>query len=151
RTFAVPTLERWYYRYKHGGIEALRPRARSDRGRARALSAEQRRLLLDIRREHPGASVALILRTLESDGRFEPGAVSPSTVRRLFREQGLDRQSMRAAAGDAPRLRWQAERPNLLWHGDVCHGPALVINGASRPLRVHGLLDDCSRYVPALE
>jgi hypothetical protein len=33
----------------------------------------------------------------------------------------------------------------------VCHGPALAIGGVSRPLRVHALLDDASRYVLAVE
>ena len=64
RTFSVPTLERWLYAYRRGGLAALRPQPRSDRGRARELTPEQRALLLDIRREHPSASVALILRTL---------------------------------------------------------------------------------------
>src|SRR5690606_15838783 len=64
RQYAASTLERWLYRYKKGGLEALRPAPRSDRGRARELTAEQRELLLDIRREHRGASVTLVLRTL---------------------------------------------------------------------------------------
>ncbi len=38
-----------------------------------------------------------------------------------------------------------------LWHGDVCHGPSLRIDGKVRPLRIHALLDDASRYVVALE
>lgn len=151
RMFSVPTLERWLYRYRHGGLDALRPRPRSDRGRAKNLTPEQRTLLLDIRREHPHASVALIQRTLVADGRLAANAVSPATVRRLYQEQGVDKQSLRAAAGGAPRLRWQAERPGALWHGDVCHGPAIMVDGISRPLRIHGLLDDCSRYIVALE
>ena len=150
RRFSVTTLERWYYTYRRGGLDALRPQARSDRGRARELTTEQRKLLCDIRREHPSASVPLILRTLIADGRLQRGAVSAATVARLFREQGLDRVSYRG--GDAhTRLRWQAERPGALWHGDVCHGPALLIDGRSRPLRIHALLDDASRYVVALE
>src|SRR5512140_817367 len=50
--FSVTTLERWLYRFKHGGIDALRPKPRSDRGRARELDAAVRKLLVDIRREH---------------------------------------------------------------------------------------------------
>jgi len=150
RRFSVTTLERWYYAYRRGGLDALKPLPRSDRGRARELTAEQRKLLCDIRREHPSASVPLILRTLVADGRLERGAVSAATVARLFREQGLDRVSYRG--GDAhTRLRWQAERPGALWHGDVCHGPALLVDGRSRPLRIHALLDDASRYVVAME
>jgi len=151
RTYSVPTLERWYYAYRAGGLGALRPRPRSDKGRALELTAEQRTLLLDIRREHPSASVTLILRTLVADGRMEAAAVSASTVRRLFREQGLDRRAAREGAGGRTRLRWQTERPGALWQGDVCHGTALLIGGISRPLRIHALLDDHSRYVVALE
>ena len=151
RTYSYPTLERWFDRYRNGGLDALRPRARSDRGRARELTPEQRTLLLDIRRDHPGASASLIVRTLVADGRLPAGAVSAPTVRRLFAENGLDRIARRDGAGPKTRLRWQAERPNALWHGDVCHGPALAIDGRSLPLRIHALLDDASRYVIALE
>jgi transposase InsO family protein len=151
RRFSVPTLERWYYAYRHGGLAALRPQPRSDRGRARELTAEQRQLLCDIRREHPSASAPLIVRTLIADGRLQAGAISVATVARLFLEQGLDRLSYRATDAGKTRLRWQAERPGALWHGDVCHGPGLVIAGKSRPLRIHALLDDASRFVVALE
>ena len=83
---APSTLERWVYLYRAGGLPALKPRPRSDRGRARDLTPEQRALLLDIRREHPGASVPLILRTLVLDGRLPKDAVSETTVSRLFRD-----------------------------------------------------------------
>jgi transposase InsO family protein len=151
RRYSVPTLERWYYAYRQGGLAALRPTPRSDRGRARGLTPEQRQLLCDIRREHPSASAALILRTLVADGRLAAGAVSAATAARLFREQGLDRAAYRKGDAGKTRLRWQAERPGALWHGDVCHGPALLIAGKRRPLRIHALLDDASRYVVALE
>ena len=151
RTISVPTLERWYYAYRRGGMAALRPRPRKDRGRGRRLTPEQRHLLLEIRRENPSVSVPLILHTLRLDGRLDGDAVSATTVRRLYVEDGLDRVAIRDGAGTHTRLRWQAERPGALWHGDVCHGPALVIAGKAAPLRIHGMLDDASRYVVALE
>jgi putative transposase len=151
RTFGFRTLERWYYVYRDGGLEALRPTPRSDRGRAQALTPEQRQLLLDIRREYPFATVPTILRTLVADGRVADGAVSDTTVRRLYAEHGLDRIPLRDGPTGKARLRWQAERPGALWHGDVCHGPALLVGGSTRPLRIHALLDDASRYVVALE
>jgi transposase InsO family protein len=151
KSFSVPTLERWYYAYRKRGLEGLRPIPRRDKGRAKELSPEQRKLLLDIRREHSHASVALILRTLVADGRLDQKAVSAATVRRLFLEAGLDKLSLRASGDGKTRLRWQAERPGALWHGDVCYGPSLHIDGKARPLRVHALMDDASRYVVALE
>jgi transposase InsO family protein len=151
RSYSVPTLERWYYAFRARHLDGLKPAPRSDKGRAQELTAEQRQLLCDIRREFPSASASLILRTLVAAGRFDSGAVSATTVRRLFVDEGLDRLSLRASDGGKTRLRWQAERPGALWHGDVCHGPALVIDGKTRPLRIHALMDDASRYVVALE
>ncbi len=152
RSYAHATLERWYYRYRALGLSGLRPRRRSDRGHARALSAEQRALLLDIRREYPTANASLIVRTLEADGRLARGTMSVSTLRRLYAEQGLDRASLgQGSGGGHVRLRWQAEHVNALWHADVCHGPALRIAGRVVPLRIHALLDDHSRYIVAIQ
>lgn len=107
--------------------------------------------MLDIRREHPHASVPVILRTLVADGRMAKGAASHTTLRRLFSEAGLDRVGVRDGAAGKTRLRWQACRPMALWQGDVCYGPSLRVAGRTRPLRIHALLDDASRYVIALE
>ena len=148
RRFGASTLERWLYAYRDGGLAALQPRPRSDRGRARALTPELRALLLEIRREHPTASVPLILRTLVADGRLAAGVVSATTIARLYGDAGLERG---VRPDGHTRLRWQAEHAGALWHGDVCHGPTLRIGATTRPLRIHALLDDASRFVVALE
>ena len=70
RTFSVPTLERWYYRFRKSGLAGLVPRPRGDRGHAQVLSKETRELLLEVRRQNPSASAKLIVRTLESSGRL---------------------------------------------------------------------------------
>ena len=151
RTYSVPTLERWFYAFKKHGLTALVPQERSDRGRAREISKEQRDLICDIRREHAGASASLIVRVLEADGRLSKGLVSATTVRRLLAAEGLDRVSLRNAPGATTRLRWEASHPGALWHGDVCHGRMILVGGRKLPLRIHGMLDDASRYVVALE
>lgn len=151
RSYSPATLERWYYAYKGGGLDALRPQPRADRGRGRELSPEQRELLLAIRREHPQVSVPIILSTLVADGRLESSAISASTVRRLYAQEGLDRVSLRGSSRDKVRLRWQAEHPGALWHADVCHARSLRIGDQVTPVRIHALLDDASRYVIAIE
>jgi len=89
------------------------------------------------------------LRTLYAEGRI--GAeVTACTVRRMFAARGLHRTAAIDGDGSKTRLRWQAERPGALWHGDVCHGPTLKLEGKREPVRVHALLDDASRYVVAL-
>src|SRR5690606_27623977 len=96
---------RWYYAYKTGGLEALRPAPRSDRGRCRELTPEQRQLLAAVREEHPSASVPVILRTLVAEGRLDQGAISASSVRRFYQEQGLDRVSLRQGEGGRGKVR----------------------------------------------
>lgn len=149
RCYSAATLERWLYAYRKGGLAALAPQGRGDRGRGRDLDPALRELICDIRRERPSVSVPLMLRTLRADGRI--GAeVSACTVRRMLAERGLARTVDVAAGAGKARLRWQAERPGALWHGDVCHGSTLKLDGRRVPVRVHGLLDDASRYVVAL-
>lgn len=151
RTYSVPTLQRWYYAHKHGGVEALLPKPRSDRGRGRDLTEEQRELLLDIRKENPGASTPLIISTLETLGLLDEGEVQQATLNRLYREHGLDRVTLRKEKGGHIRLRWQAEHPGALWHGDVCHASPIVTGGTKQPVRIHATMDDASRYVVAIE
>src|SRR3954465_9727684 len=148
RYFGVSTFERWLYAYRAHGLAGLRPSPRSDRGRGRDLTPEQRTLLLDIRREHPTASVPLILRTLVGDGRLAAGVVSDTTVARLYRDAGLERG---VVVDGHTRLRWQGDHAGPLWPGDRCHGPTLKIGSTTRPLRIHAMLDDASRYVIPLE
>ena len=149
RTYSTPTLERWLYSYKKGGLPALAPRTRTDRGRGRDLDPTLRELLCDIRREHPDVSVTLILRTLRAEGRIGP-EVKECTVRRMYAEKGLHRNAAADGKSDKARLCWQAARPGALWHGDVCHGPTLTFPGRRTPVRVHALLDDASRSIVAL-
>ncbi len=156
RTFSVPTLERWYYAYRKDGLEGLKPKTRDDRGHAKELSPELRALLLDIRRVHPSASAELIFDTLVEDGRLAVEKLSVSTLRRLYKSEGLERKRRRKGDKEphrepGQRLRWQASHPMALWQGDVCHGPAILIGGVSKPLRIHAIIDDASRYVVALE
>ena len=150
RTFGVSTLERWYYAYRDRGLEGLRSRARNDRGRARHLSPEQRDLLRNIRREHPAASVPLIFKTLKRLGFAAADTLSVATLRRFYHQEGLERGATPPKA-EVVRLRWQAERPHALWHGDVCHAGKFEIGGQTHRILIHGLLDDRSRSVIALE
>lgn len=151
RTFAVPTLKRWYQRYRKQGIDGLRLISRK-RGYGCNLPDDKRQLILEIRRQHPHVSVTVLLRTLIAQGQLAPNDVSPGTVRRLLYAHGLDRQTLRQQSGDKNRrARWEAESPGVLWHADVCYGPALRSDGRNVPLRIHAILDDASRYVVAIQ
>ena len=153
RCYAPSTLERWLYQWREGGLEALKPKRRCDRGHAQALTEEQRALLLAIRTEHPRVATTVILRTLVEDGRITRGAITDSTLRRFYADHGLDRVTLRrqALGHRVERRRWQAARPHEVWHADVMHGPALQVDGRAVPLRIHAILDDRTRYIVAIQ
>lgn len=151
RQMAFATLEEWFYKYRHGGFEGLKPLSRSDQGHSRRLSEEIEQLVIDLKREDPGRSAPLILRELELAGRLNRGETSVYTIQRLLRRRGLSGPRMEL---DAPaRFRWQACMCGELWQADALHGPALINPATGCPQRaiIFGLLDDRSRIIPYLE
>jgi transposase InsO family protein len=149
RRYSVGTLKRWLAAYREGGLEGLRPKSRR-RGHALALNEELRTLIVEIRREYPGASVPLIVQTLVEEGRLREDEVQESALRRMLADHGLDRRSLGRSDG-RDRRRWVAAHPGEIWHADVCHGPARSHGKTTTPLKVHGICDDASRYLPALQ
>ncbi len=83
---------------------------------------------------------------LGREQRERAGSDEPLALGGRLGERGLTRTAAVDGDGSKARLRWQAECPGALWHGDVCHGPTLKLDGKRTPVRVHGLLDDASRY-----
>jgi transposase InsO family protein len=148
RTYHWKTLQDWYLRCREEGLAALIQQSRSV-GHALALRDDQRELMLDIRREHPTASTDLILAEAVRNGVIEPGTLSESTLRRLYRDHGLGRHAPNRAER-RERRRWQADRVCRIWHADVCHVWLRDEEGRPKKAYVHGILDDRSRFVLAL-
>ena len=102
-----------------------RARARADRRAARAPLRHPPRAPVGLGAAHPAHArrrrAPRRRRRLGIDG-----------ARGSIAEHGLDRVAASRRPSAHTRLRWQAERPGALWHGDVCHGPALLIDGKSR-------------------
>lgn len=151
RRVAYKTLEEWFYKYRNGGFEALKPRPRSDRNKSRILPEDIQQLILEMKREDPGRSGKLILREMELAGRIGPGQASVSMVQRLLRRHGLSVPRMEW--DHAARYRWEAAACGELWQADALHGPMLLNPATGRIQRVivFGLLDDRSRLMPYLE
>ncbi len=76
------TLEAWLYSYRRGGLQALAPQPRADRGQSRAIDAQVAELLLRAKRERPRRSIRRLIRMLERAGVVRPGELSRSSVHR---------------------------------------------------------------------
>src|SRR5438552_15861572 len=61
RRVAYKTLEEWFYKYRNGGFDALKPRPRKDRNRSRVLAEALQQLVLAMKCEDAGPSAHLML------------------------------------------------------------------------------------------
>ena len=108
-TVAPETLRDWLKRYRRGGFDALLPKPRADRGRARGLPAAIADRLLSIKEANPKLSVRLVIRELRARTEVPDELVlAPSTVHRLLARHGLmaprGRRSARRAGSPPLRL-----------------------------------------------
>ena len=145
RIFSWRTLEKWVYQYRDGDFVALHPKPRKDKGAVKALSDENVKLVLDLKREKPGRSASLIIDMLEKANKISNGSLHVSTVSRLLRRNGLSGPQMEIET--PARYRWVVSHSNELWQVDALHGPKVIDpkSGRKRKAIIFGLLDDRSR------
>jgi len=144
RAYSRGTLDRWTAAYQALGLGGLRPMQRADAGAVRRhpeLLAEAAAL----RAEQPARSAAHIADILRARHGI---VVSERTVRAHLRRKGLDRASL----GTQPAQvfgRYEAERPNQRWIGDVLTGPFVPCPrvAGSKRAKLFMLVDDHSRLL----
>lgn len=142
------TVEEWYYRYRHGGLEALEPRDRSDAGTTRRIDPEIAELIVRAKREKPRRSVRRIIRILERARKVELDELKKSTVHRLLKAHGISDRPRRDATTE--RRAFRHAKAGDLWMGDVMHGPLVIAPDEKlHKSYLHVFLDSATRYVPA--
>jgi putative transposase len=144
RTFSRGTLDRWIATWQARGLDGLRPQRRADAGAVRR-HPELLSEAAALRAERPARSAAHIADILRARYGI---VVSERTVRAHLRRKGLDRASL----GAQPALvfgRYEAERPNQRWIGDVLTGPFVPHprTQGSKRAKLFMLVDDHSRLL----
>ncbi len=144
RSYARGSLDRWIRDYRAHGLAGLRPRARSDAGTVRRhpeLLAEA----CALRMEAPARSAAHIADILFHRHGIR---VAERTIREHLRRRGLHRAALAAEPARAFG-RYEADRPNERWVGDVLTGPFVPhprVAGSKRA-KLFVLVDDHSRLL----
>ena len=156
-SFAVSTIERWYYRARtHDPVEALGTKPRCDIGRERVLSPALLAVLREQYLAHPSWSVRLHWDNLGAVVAADPSLgplPSYATLARAMRRRGLVRRRRRRwfEDGDRPEARevlsYEMTHSHSLWHADMHHGKRQVLtaSGAWKTPILLGILDDHSR------
>jgi putative transposase len=146
RALSVDTLLDWAKRYRHGGLEALAPKPRQDRGRSRAITPQLATLIERLKRENPHRTGTTLLRELAlSSGKNEP-PLSASTLYRFLQQHHLSERELLAPKA---HKKFEAEFANQIWQADMLFGPWVQRPGGGRmQVFLHATLDDASRLIP---
>jgi transposase InsO family protein len=142
KSYAAKTIEKWYSDYIKGGVDALKPSPRSDRGVSRVLNPEMSESILQKLREYPKAPATVIYDMLINEGAFMIMDASLATVRRFIREN----KAVVNEVPDAQMLRFAKEQVNQLWEVDLMYGP-YVGTKKKRVTYLLAYIDDASRLI----
>lgn len=145
---AKRTLEDWYYLFKKGGFEGLKPKGRSDRGKPRRLCPKQQQWILEQVRCFPGVPVKLLYRQWKQ---ADPTLPALSAVYRWLEQNELDAQGRRYLLRQnipGPTKAFEAPGVNDLWIADFSPGPFLTLHPKTVPTHLCVLIDDHSRLIP---
>jgi putative transposase len=142
------TLEDWYYAFQKGGFEGLKPKARSDRGKPRRLSAQQQQFILEQVRCFPGVPVKLLYRQWKQADATLPAL---SAVYRWLEQNDLDAHGRRYLLRQnipGPTKAFEAPGVNDLWIVDFSPGPFLALHPKTVATHLCMIIDDHSRLIP---
>lgn len=142
---SVATITRWYYDWLHGGIEALAPNVRCDKGRTQLPEVVQN-FVLQLKKDNPARSLNTIVCMCEQQGVVAKNKLSRSTVHRFLQHQQLSKRII-AGTHTIERRSFVAEHAGDIWHGDVLHGPSIQTSAGLRKTYLVSLLDDASRLI----
>jgi transposase InsO family protein len=144
---AEETIRSWLKKYRQGGFEALLPKERADKGKARKLPLEVADSLLEVKEKEPELTVPLVIKKARASGHIPDDIRLPnSTVYKLLARHGLTRKST-SPAKDHRRFAYQYAGD--LFMSDVMHGPAVKIDGGrKRKTYLIAFIDDATRVIP---
>jgi len=145
------TIESWYYDYREGGFEALKPQGRSDAGRNRVIAPAIAAKIVALKRENRRRSVRRIIDMLVRDKETDvrEGELKKSTVHRLLNVRGLSKRPARSEQKE--RRPFRHAFAGDCWMADVMHGPQ-ALDGAGAPHKayLHVFLDSATRLITAV-
>jgi transposase InsO family protein len=138
---SASTIIRWYYAWQRGGIEALAPNTRSDKGSTQ-LPAEVQNAVLQLKKDNPSRSLNTIISMCKRQGIIAKDGLSRASLHRFLKQQRLSKRVI-ADVQTIERRSFVATHAGDLWHGDVLHGPTI----GNRKTYLVSLLDDASRLI----
>jgi len=139
------TLERWVNLYNAGGMDALMPRERSDKGSVRSFSDECIFEIYKLKEKYPRLDAVQIHIRLVQDGLL-PATVSPRTIQRFIKANNLKPSAASGQLKD--RKAFEESFFGAMWQADTCYFP-YISDGSGKRKRTYliAIVDDHSRMI----
>lgn len=137
------TLEKWASLYRRGGIDALMPVERSDKGSTRVLSDTAIEEIYRLKKEFPRLNATQIHSQLIRTG-FIPSTVSVCAVQRFIKHndlKGARNPNMK------DRKAFEEDSFGKMWQTDTCYFPYITEDGKSHRVYAICIIDDHSRLI----
>jgi transposase InsO family protein len=144
---AEETIRSWLKKYRAGGFDALLPKERKDKGKARRLPLEIADVLLAVKEDNLELTVPLVIKKARESGKI-PGDIRlpESTIYKLLARNGLTKKE---SSPDKDHRRFSYQYAGDLWMSDVMHGPAIKnVSGRKRKTYLIAFIDDATRVIP---
>lgn len=141
------TFFAWLRSFKRGGIEALRPKIRKDKGISRALPLHVIERAVELRKELPERWTVTLLDILKLEGTLtDLPAPHRATLDRHLARRGASRRLMQVL-GEKRTIKMQFKNFGDIWVGDYHHGP-LVLGPDGNPVKakIGAFIDHTTRY-----
>ena len=146
RTYlSTETIKRWYHDWKRGGIDALQPKVRLDKGKTQLPPRVQEKLL-QLKQDNPSRSINILITMMESSGFISKGSVARASVHRFLKQLQLSKRIL-PSVNTIEHRSFVAARAGELWQGDVLHGPSIQTKDGIRKTYLVSLMDDASRLL----
>ena len=142
-SYSHKTLEKWANLYKNGGMDALLPKGRSDKGSTRVLNDVAIEEIYRLKEKYPRLNATQIHQMLIRNA-YVPATVSVAAVQRFIR-----RHELKSARNPNIKDRKAFEEPlfGCLWQADTCYLPYITENGRSKRTYLIMIIDDHSRLI----
>lgn len=142
---SAATIMRWYYDWLRGGIEALAPAIRRDKGSTQ-LPEEVQQAVLQLKKDNPSRSLNTIISMCKRQGIISKDGLSRASLHRFLKQQQLSKRII-ADPHTIERRSFVAAHANDIWHGDVLHGPTIQTSMGRKKTYLVSLIDDASRLI----
>jgi putative transposase len=156
RTYNIPdskrvhvstqAIERWYYAWLRGGIDALVPKTRRDKNITSAISELAKTQLIAHKQDNPSRSLKTLISLLEKQGIVKKNELAKATVHRFLKIHNLSKRTV-ADANTIERRAFVAAHAGDIWYGDVMHGPFIQTPEGQQKAYLVSLMDDASRLI----